>query len=196
MYSAYILNPEKLEKLNNMKNSIVGTSELIDSSGNVKPLDEKTVLNTNCYAYSLGIMYNHDCFSDYWSYTVGFTTNTHTCIHSDPDRLVEQIKCDLMFLGLKYRYIPLNGNVSIKSNEYLIKVFHIPPFPDYPKCNFHFIRQDPKTKLWFHKWGWFRQPEYCKPTSKYEGPSIGFEPNFIETPLFKCNPVCYFAIHY
>ena len=47
------------EEMEKIKNSIVRSKKLLEGGVPIQ-LDESTVKETNCYAYSMGIMYNND----------------------------------------------------------------------------------------------------------------------------------------
>jgi len=50
------------KEIKDIKNSIVRSKDLI-GGGTPIQLDESIVTETNCYAYSMGIMYNKNTFS-------------------------------------------------------------------------------------------------------------------------------------
>lgn len=176
-------------KIKKIRKSILRSSELLNN-GTVKSLDKITVKKTNCYAYSLGIMYNAE--GD--DYDVGFTEDTiQYC--AQPEVIIEKTCKDLDNLKIKYRKIDLEGDKTLKENEYLIKMFYKLPKGRLDEWDFHFIRQDKRTKKWFHKMGWYDQPEFVKDDYEthfefdFEGVPKEF---YYRSSLYK--PLVYFAI--
>ena len=177
-------------KIKKIRKSILRSNELLNN-GTIKPLDEITVKKTNCYAYSLGIMYNAD--KD-WYYDLGFTENSIQ-YYVQPDLIIEKTCKDLDNLEIKYRKIDLNGDKTLKDNEYLIKMFYKLPTGSYDCGDFHFIRQDKRTKKWFHKMGWYAQPEFVKDDNEthFEFDAEG-EPKRFYYMSSLYSPLMYFAI--
>lgn len=179
----------ELKKLN-----IVRTKDLL-TNGIPKNLDENISNITNCYTYSLGIFYKgHEnlCLNP------GFTERLPFW-GSSVEELLEKIYIDLKNLNIKFREIELDGNVKLKKNEYLIKIFYAPPNIKQPKGDFHFIRQEPKRGYWFHKVGIEHQPEIIHSTAYPLLLFDPFEPDEINCIAFEdyqytLKPVIYLAI--
>ncbi len=167
----------RILKIKRIKNSIRKSWELLQTNNPIM-LDEKTVKTTNCYAYALGIMYNGKRGIDF---IPGFTKKCFNHVQNieNEEQLMKKIQIDLENLSISYRRIGLEEEKQLKENEYLVKVFYTPPNKELPKGDFHFVRQDRDTQIWFHKMGWNRQPEIIK--SDPEGKQIipGTEPTTI-----------------
>lgn len=194
-------NKETLNKdmLDAIRNSIVRGKDLLNGYFPIS-LDEETVSNINCYAYSLGIMF-HTFTKLRGFYNPGFTE--HNDFHSgDTDEtLLEKIHRDLNNIGINYRDIVINSDVHLKENEYLVKVYMVNPNEKIPKGDFHFIRQDRASGKWFHKLGWFRQPDIfqCDPGFEDESCTPGKASDIITSVYddgFRCiyHTVGYLAI--
>lgn len=182
-------------KIKKIRKSILRSSELLNN-GTVKPLDKITVTKTNCYAYSLGIMYH----AEEDDFLIGFTEDALKD-YTNPEKVIEKICRDLKNLKIPFRKISLEDDKTLKEGEYLVKVFYALSNEDYDGGDFHFIRQDRRTKRWFHKMGWCGQPEFVRDD---DDTSFEFESNgeprsfrlkewFNEEPLFY-KPLMYLAI--
>lgn len=181
-------------ELKKIRNSIINSSNLLEKN---KPtiLDEKTVKSINCYAYSLGIMYNGERGIHY---SPGYTTNKKYNGIS-PEELMRYIELDLKNLRISFRRIELKEKFELDESEYLIKVFFTPQNSRMARGDFHLIRQDRKTQKWFHKMGWNNQPCLTQLDCDYKKKHLGQEPNRITTRendgfSFVYLPVCYLAI--
>lgn len=173
-----------------IKQSIVRSKDLLRNNIPI-PLDEETVNIVNSYPYSLGIMDNSK------SYKPGFTEQIPYFGTSKRELLVNVCK-DLKNLGIPFRLIYLNYEVSLGENEYFVKIFYTPPNEKLPFGDFHFIRQDRCTGKWFHKLGKL-QPAILQSDPGYDGPEPGSEPSgfkveFEEKITFVYEPVAYLAI--
>ena len=171
-----------------MRKSIVCTAKLLKNGIPIE-LDEDTVETTNCYAYSLGIMYNGiRCLHYSPGYTEGMKYKG-----IGPQELMRKTEIDLHNLKINFRRVNLGQSIELKENEYLVKLFFYPHTTDLPSGDFHFIRQDPKSKKWFHKIGWYNQPVLVK-----QNDNIGEEPNQLilrdSNSFLVYQPVCYYAI--
>jgi len=172
-----------------MRRSIIYTHKLL-RNGTPIELDENTVESINCYAYSLGIMYNGIRNRHY---TPGYTESLKYK-GTGLQELMWNTEIDFHNLKVLFRKITLEENSELKENEYLIKLFFCPATKDLPSGDFHFIRQDPKTKKWFHKIGWYNQPTLVKQNN-----DVGTEPKQLIIRTDSCDyiiyrPVCYYAI--
>lgn len=172
-----------------MRKSIIHADKLLKNGIPIE-LDEDTVESTNCYAYSLGIMYNGiRCLHYSPGYTEGVKYQG-----TGREELMKKTEIDFRNLKISFRRVLLDQDVQLKENEYLIKLFFYPRTNDLPSGDFHFIRQDPKTKKWFHKLGWYNQP-----TLVNQNNGIGTEPNRLIVSGGSCSyiiyqPVCYYII--
>lgn len=168
-----------------IKNSILRSKDLFDEGISIT-LDLKLQELVNCYAYSLGIMYPEDIFNP------GFSQNLKY-YGREAEELMIKVYIDLETLGKRFRRLGLNDKIILGENEYLIKVFYSPPNEKSKVGDFHFIRQDKKTGLWFQKWK-EKQPEIIQSHVISE-----FGPNVINSIwddgfVFKYEAVGYFAI--
>lgn len=181
-------------KLRKVYKSIINSSKLF-KNGRPNKLDENTTKSTNCYAYSLGIMYN----SESWiRHSPGYTQKIRYQGIS-PEELMRNVKIDLKNLKIIFRCIGLGEKVELNPNEYLVKVFYAPPNSRLLCGDYHFIRKDPKTGKWFHKLGWHNQPCLVKLDNDYKKKHLGEEPERITNRekdgfYFVYQPVCYLAI--
>ena len=171
--------------LESIQKSIVPTKRLMEGSEPIK-LRSELCLHINCYAYSLGIMYAPQ-LGEYFYYRPGFTVNCSIDWEKD---LRNAIETDLNNLEVTYRVIPLHGSISLKLDEYLVKVFlrDNPYSPD-----FHFVRYDPSKDIWFHKEGYYSEP-WIVPIDPYNAmfSPYGREPKNYGNGTYK--PCGYLAI--
>ncbi len=188
-----------LETISAIKESII-RSDCLLKGGVPKCLDETTVVSTNCYAYSIGIMYNFMTKMRGF-YNPGFTERDRYRAGDTPEDLLEKVRHDLENLGIKFREIQLKEEVNLKSNEYLVKVYMADPNIKIPDGDFHFIRQDKASGMWFHKLGWERQPDIVQADPGYEKESCapGVAPDYFTSICsdgfsFKYKSVGYIAI--
>ena len=161
-----------------IRSSIVPTERLLD---NLNPLPIEHCWDLRCYAYALGITYV-ECFEaeSYLSYInnyyPGFTIN-NLFSHDKFDSLnmLKLVKKDLENLQITYRGIPLDGNISLSEDEYIIKVFISKGLQD-----FHFVRYYPKANIWFHKMA-SDQPRIIDKNDdvEFEKTKYGYEPKYI-----------------
>lgn len=167
-----------INNINDIKQSIVRSSELIEN-GVPKKLNQIVNDNTNCYAYALGIT------SIRVLCLPGFTERV-PYKRFNKDEFTELICKDLENLEIKFRKIGLEEKIILNENEYLIKSFLAKHTLLFPKGDFHFIRKDNESGLWFDKMG-------C---SKPKLVNKGLEPMYIysRTSGLYYDPVSYFAI--
>lgn len=154
------------ETISAIKDSII-RSDCLLKGGVPVTLDETTVVSTNCYAYSIGIMYNF-MTKIRGFYNPGFTERDKYMPDDTPEDLMEKVHHDLENLGIKFREINLGEKAKLRKNEYLVKVYMADPNEKIPNGDFHFIRKDKDSGMWFHKLGWQRQPDIVKPDPGYE----------------------------
>lgn len=178
------------KKIRKIRRSIQRTRKLLKNN-KVKRLDEKTVEHTNCYAYSLGIMYHGEKGRDF---EIGFTEHILDEM-VNPKEIIENICTDLKNLRISFRMINLEEEKILGDKEYLIKAFYAKSTLRYPPGDFHFIRQDKISGKWFHKMGWHRQPEFVYSNSEEQ---VYFDDDgepiaFLNTE-FLYKPLAYFAI--
>lgn len=150
----------------NIKNSIVRSKDLLEGGVPIQ-LDESVVTETNCYAYSMGIMYNKNTKLRGF-YNPGFTEYERIDGTEDKEMLINMIKADLCNIGIQFRVLDLEDEVELGDDEYLVKVFKADINKEIPRGDFHFIRQDKESKKWFHKLGWKRQPDIIQSDPGYE----------------------------
>lgn len=131
--------------LRSIRQSIVPTSSLLDGSTPIA-LPESICKSVNCYAYALGILHKPQIY-EHFLYHPGFTVNYAVNWESN---IMEAVQSDLDNLGITYRKISLNNDITLEEGEYLVKVFI--KNRSWVK-DFHFVRFDPHTKMWFHKEG-------------------------------------------
>ena len=173
-----------MTRLEKIRKDIVRSSDLLEN-GKPKLLDEEVLEEVNCYWYALGIIREQDEFKS----NPGFTEEyKYYFEYPGKNIFLGLIEKDLKNLNLKYRIFGLNSTIELKENEYLIKVL-ICYEDDY---DFHFVRQDPKTKLWFEKDGFYNQPELSQPNPK--NGKIGNEPELLKQGNDIYKPVFYIAI--
>lgn len=163
-----------------IKKSIVRSKKLI-KNGVPKKLERSVRLDTNCYAYALGITYTEEAH-----YYPGFTEHMgHMPI--DNYDMISSVCLDLKNLGFKYRKINLHDEIKLDKGEYLIKAYLARPNSKVINGDFHFVRKDNESGLWFHKFG---------TTSPCLTDDNGIEPEEIveiSTDLHY-KPIVYFAI--
>ncbi len=157
-----------------IKDTICRSEDLLQGNNPIV-LDAETVKTTNCYAYSLGIMYN----GMKGRYFIPGFTECLPYYGESTEELMGKIVIDLQNLGISFRKLELEEEKNLQENEYLVKVFYTPPNKELPTGDFHFIRQDRDTGIWFHKMGWYRQPDIVQSDPGYEGPIPGSEPSNI-----------------
>lgn len=182
-------------EIGRIKDSIVRSDNLLRNDIPIT-LEEEMAQTTNCYAYSLGIMY-HGIRGLH--FTPGFTDGLRY-YGKDTKELMKKVRIDLQNLGIAFRQFGLKRKkIVLRDNEYLIKVFYTPPNSELPEGDFHFVRQDKKTGKWFHKMGWYRQPEFVKSDPGCKGPIPGIEPttftmHYDDGFTYTYKSVGYFAI--
>ena len=163
-----------------IKQSIVRGDSLLNQGVPIN-LDENIANSTNCYAYSIGIMYNF-LTKTRGFYNPGFTEYDCFKPEDTPEDLMTRVKHDLDNLGIKYREIMPDEKTKLNENEYLVKLFMADPNVKIPRGDFHFIRQDRKSGKWFHKLGWVRQPDIIQSDPGFQDDSIpGDEPDTFTT---------------
>lgn len=180
-----------------IKASIVRSEDLLEKGVPIH-LDSAIVTKTNCYAYSMGIMYNTFPDGQHF-YVPGFTEGKMYDIES-LESLLENIKQDLKNIGIKFQEYQLEEKPKPKENEYLVKLFYAAPCKNLSSGDFHFVRQDKKSGKWFHKMGWLNQPAILQSDSQYEQVEAGSEPasfishDIIGEVIATYKPVSYFII--
>ncbi len=180
--------------LRRVRRSIVCSSNLLRDTKPI-PLSSRNVESINCYAYSLGIMYNK---SKKVNHVPGYTAGKYYEGIS-PLELVRNITIDLNNLQIPFRRIELDEDTELHENEYLVKVFYAPRSINLARGDFHFIRRDNVTGLWFHKMGWYKQPCLTQLDYDFKKEFLGCEPERITSreddgSFIFYQPVCYFAI--
>lgn len=157
---------------------------------NVRPITDEISTGINCYALAVGCLCPGKEGEDY---IPGFTENSPYESKAD---LPEKICLDLANWGKNFRKLNIFGPLDLKENEYLIKVFYSDPTKDHPRGNFHLIRQNKETKIWYHKLGFYNQPVLAQ--------IVGFPEDHDPEELIFLDektkqiiyyyPICYFAI--
>lgn len=186
------------EEIKNIRNSIVRSNNLLEGGVPIE-LDESTVTETNCYAYSMGIMYN--CYTQIKGYyNPGFTEYERYKGYETSEMLMEKVRTDLSHIGIQFREIGLKEEIGLEDDEYLVKVFKADINEKLPNGDFHFVRQDKESKSWFHKFGWKNQPVVIQSDPGFNDGNVpGTEPDMF---TIHCNngfeymyyPVAYLAI--
>lgn len=184
----------RILEIRKIKNTIRRSEDLLQGNNPIV-LDEEIVETTNCYAYSLGIMY-HGIMGKHFH--PGFTENLQY-YRENAEELMEKVIIDLRNLGISFRKLELEEKKELKENEYLVKVFHTPPNKKIPAGDYHFIRQDRQTGIWFHKIGWYRQPEIVRSITEFraeisESEPLTFTAQYDYSFFYVYNPVAYLAI--
>lgn len=164
-----------------IKSSIVPSERLLDDNLNPVPVPIEHCWALRCYAYALGITYVEEFEAESYedsidNYYPGFTMDNIFSSHKmDFVNMLKLIKNDLKKLQISYREIPLDGNISLSNDEYIIKGFISERLQD-----FHFIRYYPKTNIWFHKME-AEQPCIIQKNDdvEFEKTKYGYEPKYI-----------------
>lgn len=177
-----------------VRKSIVCDSNLL-KDGKPFPLPLSTAESINCYAYSLGIMYKKNKSINY---VPGYTEKKFYN-GTSPFELMRNITMDLNNLQIPFRRIELGEEINLRKNEYLVKIFYTPPNVELERGDFHLIRRDNVTGMWFHKMGWYKQPCLAQIDSKLKEDFPGYEPERIisradDGSFYIYQPVCYLAI--
>lgn len=168
------------KEIKDIKNSIVRSKDLI-GGGTPIQLDESIVTETNCYAYSMGIMYNKNTKNRGY-YNPGFTECETLNGRENKEMLISMIQKDLDNIGIRFRVLDLEDEVKLRDDEYLVKVFKTEINEKLPRGDFHFVRQDRESQKWFHKFGWKLQPNIIQSDPEYNDDSIpGEEPDSFTT---------------
>lgn len=177
-----------------MNKKIKRSGELIQN-GIALTLPSAISQGINCYAYALGVTFPIE--RKIGSYHPGYFTGNSIINFSDIEKLKTAISEDIYASGREHRCIECSKNVSVENillreDEYLIKLFCLKPSEDYKYGNFHVMRQDPISKKWFHKEGWYSQPGVV--FQKYFSDGQVNEPILYYINDFKFEPVYYFVI--
>ena len=154
--------------LRSIKQDIVPTIKLLDGKKEPIELSVDISCNVNCYAYALGILHPLH-FGEFLNFCPGFTIDDADNWHKN---ILMSIETDLNALGIQHRLIPLDGQVRLESDEYLVKIFVHRALKD-----FHFARYYPSENIWFHKEG-NAQPERMCVHDMVENSAFGCEPKF------------------
>ncbi len=166
-----------------IKNTIVRSEDLFHEGVSItfaSNLEEMI----NCYAYALGIMYPKDICNP------GFSQNLKY-YGREPEELMTKVYIDLETLGKRFRRLGLKDKIILGENEYLIKAFYSLPNKKSKVGDFHFIRRDKQTGLWFQKWK-KSQPQIIQPNFKLGPTRINSIWN--DGFVFRYEAIGYFAI--
>lgn len=210
-----------------LRNHMVPSKKLLRNHFPIT-LDSESVKQTNCYGYCLGITYPNLNFcpgftiapdNNSWIDNPERLIEDCTLDLQNLNRPFRRISLeDVTFVEENEYYIDVHSMDSSRSllpseyanpenkwtelleeNEYLVKVFYTPSNSRIRGGDFHFIRQDRQTGIWFHKMGWQRQPDIIRSDNGLWSPIPGREPTKI-TSIF-CDgfsytylPLVYFAI--
>lgn len=142
------------------------------------------VLNTNCYAYALGLDVPEQKICPH-AYEPGVMSGNNKVLPHmyTYNTLLQNILADLNFLNISYKEV--NPSYQTSDGEWKIAIFTSTigyEFEDFLADDFHFLRQMPNG-LWYHKQGWKKgiikvdslgytidDPKYCCIDSyHYEG---------------------------
>lgn len=168
---------------------IVKSRDLIEN-GVAKPLPQYVETGINCYAYALGIMFPK--IRTLGSYHPGDISGKPITDLSDVEKLKEAVCMDLGAINKQYRCVKVGEEVEVK-NEYVIKLFYKKPI-NGKYGDFHFMRQDPETRKWFHKEGWFFPPEIVSRKFFEEDEIVNKEPVWYGDYSKEYDPICYWVI--
>lgn len=168
-----------------IRKSIVRTDKVF--AGYPVQFTKDIVEAINCYAYSMGIIYHGEKEIDFYP---GFAVERPRDVVED-EELIESVRADLKKIGIKHRVINMGKKPELKPNEYLVKAYLLPPSRCLPEGDFHFIRRDNKTGRWFHKMGWYEQPDFVQLDDSEEPDAIVMR---ALGTTFIYHEVCYFAI--
>lgn len=157
-----------ISKINTIKKHFVSENRLFSvEENNTIPLPEDLIKHINCYAFSIGCLYPGESGVDY---IPGFTTGE---IFTGSENLIEKVCLDLSNFNRHFRKLSFFGPKNLKDNEYLVKIFYSSPSEICPKGEFHFIRQNRETGIWYHMPGHSKQP--C--IIKLVGSQVNAEPD-------------------
>ena len=108
---------------------------------------------TNCYAYALGLDISEDdiCLNAYQPGTISNTSNIVDCDIFSKRELISGIKGDLRSLGINYRRIRIDDEIS--DDEWKIALLLLKCERDHSFEDFHFLRQN-QDKYWIYKCGY------------------------------------------
>ena len=110
---------------------------------------------TNCYAYAMGfdipeyaIRNNAYCVG-----TIGLTTKGISIWRIKDFSYNERLLMDLKALKLKYQEVDIDEEIKDdnRNSYFLISLLE-------SNRDFHFLRKDKKTNIWWHKRGWYNEP--------------------------------------
>lgn len=174
--------------LKELKKHIVPEERLF-LNGDVVLLPRELVKEINCYYFVLGILYST---GSYYDCIPGFTTGD---LYTNSSDLISSVETDLKNLNISFRRISIFEAKNLQEDEVLIKLFYYPPSKAFPKGDFHFIRQNKETGIWYHKPG-------ANQVCCLEGidDKENFDPDeliFTEEStkeIFRYFPLCYFAL--
>lgn len=175
--------------LTKLKKHIVPEERLF-LNGNIVLLPRELVRNINCYYLALGILYSTGSFLDC---IPGFTTGDLYTNNSD---LISSIETDLKNLDIGFRKISIFEPLTLEDDEVLIKLFYHSPSENFSRGDFHFIRQNKETGIWYHKPG---INQVCC-LEGFANKKENFDPDELiftdenTREVFKYYPLCYFAL--
>ncbi len=175
------------EVLDGIKRSILPTSSLFYNGDTVDIVDDVAYM-INCYAYAIGSMYVGDVRARGVAYEPGFTENIGHQWRTDTAR---KVMMDLGNLGISARQLSLEEPIetATREGEYLVKLY----LKTGPREDFHFVRRDPITGIWFHKIGTLNQPMRC--SLMPENPKQNLTVWWCQSNQYvEYAPVCYFTI--
>lgn len=140
-------------KIDTMKKHFVPENRLFSvEENNTIPLPEDLIEHINCYAFSIGCLYPGEPGMDY---IPGFTTGE---LFTSNEDLIKKVCLDLANFDRHFRKLSFFGPKNLKDDEYLVKVFYSSPSEVCPQGEFHFIRQNRDTGIWYHMPGHSKQP--------------------------------------
>lgn len=139
-------------RLDKIKSSIVNEKELFNDDFEINKLRKKVCENTNCYAYSLGIM--EPAPRNKNLYIPGFTTFENTNYLSK-ENFILKVSEDLHNLKIEFRKYGIDDEITVNDNEYLIQVLFVPKDKkNFKKGDFHFQKKI-KMVNGFQRWDGF-----------------------------------------
>lgn len=150
---------------------------------NVISLPDDVVESLNCYAWALGLTYPTN---ETVTYSPGFTSGY---IFDSWQSFVENIVLDCVNLDIDFR-ISFEKPKELAEGEYLVKALYSEPSADFPTGEFHLIRQNPDTGIWYDKPGFPNQARVISNPSDDELFATKLKPGI----NVKYTPICYFVL--
>ena len=111
--------------------------------------------STNCYAFAMGfdIPENNISNNAYCVGTIGLTAKGISIWRIKEFSYDERLIMDLKALRLKYQEVDIDEKIKDddRTSYFLISLLE-------SGRDFHFLRKDKKSNIWWHKRGWYNEP--------------------------------------